>query len=87
MTTTVALNPLSTLAAESSVAVQRAHSTEARGVRHDTFPAAIPRSQLYYWTGRWQTDEQEAVRELRRGAGLRFDDAASAIRWLLSEDD
>jgi len=45
------------------------------------------RSQLYYWTTKWQRDEQEALAELARGEGRTFDTPQDAIRWLLSEDN
>jgi hypothetical protein len=47
---------------------------------------SVPRSQLYYWTRRWQEDEAAAVAELERGEGRRFDNPREAIRWLLAED-
>lgn len=50
-------------------------------------PSAIPRSQVYFWTSRWQRDEAAAIEELRNGLGRCFDDATEAIRWLLSDDD
>jgi hypothetical protein len=46
---------------------------------------SVPRSQLYYWTRRWQEDEAEAVAELERGEGVGFDDPRDAIRWLLDD--
>jgi len=50
-------------------------------------PFSIPESQLYYWTGAWQRGESEAVRQLEAGQVMRFKDAKSAIRWLLTPDD
>ena len=55
--------------------------------RDATIPFAIPRSQLYYWTARWQDDEREALAELARGEGREFKSAADAIRWLLDPED
>jgi hypothetical protein len=76
-----------TVAAESSVKLARTGSAEGVRVRHHPMmPTSIPRSQLYYWTEQWQEDERAALEELRRGEGIRFPDAKSAIRWLLSED-
>jgi hypothetical protein len=48
---------------------------------------AVPRSQLYYWSPEWRKLESEALAELRSGEARRFETAADAIRWLLSEDD
>jgi hypothetical protein len=53
---------------------------------HDV-PAAIPASQLYYWTGAWQRGEREALDEIERGEGRYFDNPRDAIRWLLSSED
>jgi hypothetical protein len=48
------------------------------------FPASIPRSQLFYWTSKWQNDEAESREELAAGLGVTFASADEAIRWLLS---
>jgi hypothetical protein len=50
-------------------------------------PFSVPRSQLYYWTTRWQEDEQASLDELARGEGRSFPNAAEAIRWLLAPDE
>jgi hypothetical protein len=50
-------------------------------------PASIPREQAYYWTSRWQQDEQEALAEIARGQGRTFATTQEAIMWLLTEDD
>lgn len=52
-----------------------------------TLPAAIPESQLFYWTSKWQADEAESICELDAGEGQTFDNADEAIRWLLDPDD
>ena len=49
-------------------------------------PAAIPRSQLYYWTLVWQRGIQESRAALASGDYTDFDDATSLARWLLSEE-
>jgi hypothetical protein len=51
------------------------------------FPAAIPVSQMYYWTGAWQQGEQEALEEIDRGDARYFDNPRDAIRWLLDPED
>jgi hypothetical protein len=50
-------------------------------------PAAIPVSQMYYWTGAWQQGEREALEEIERGEGRYFDNPRDAIRWLLDPED
>ena len=52
-----------------------------------SFPAAVPASQMYYWTRAWQEGERRALEELERGEGRNFDDPRDAIRWLLSPED
>lgn len=52
-----------------------------------SMPASIPVSQRYYWTRRWQTDEQETLDELGRGEEHVFESASDAIHWLLSDDE
>lgn len=61
-----------------------AATSSARG---GGIPASIPRDQAYYWTTRWQSDEAEALEDLRRGDSLTFDSPGEAIKWLLSNDD
>jgi len=51
------------------------------------FPASISRSQLYYWSARWQTDEAHSLAEIEDGEDMRFSSGRDAIRWLLSSDD
>jgi len=46
-------------------------------------PPSIAEDQLYYWTARWQREEQETLQELAHGEGHRFESAADAVRWLL----
>lgn len=50
-------------------------------------PPAIGRGQAYYWSAKWQTDEQETVDALERGEGRTFATGQEAIRWLLSNDE
>jgi hypothetical protein len=42
--------------------------------------------QAYYWTRAWQDGEQESLAALARGEGRTFEDAQSAIRYLLSDE-
>ena len=49
------------------------------------FPAAIPSSQRYYWTSRWQRDEAESRASHMRGEAREFEDPNAAIHWLLSD--
>jgi len=53
----------------------------------ESLPPVISRSQAYYWSVAWQMGEKEALQELARGEGRRFDDPTEAIRWLLSDDN
>ncbi len=50
-------------------------------------PASIAEDQLYYWTARWQREEQETLEELARGEGRHFESADEAVRWLLDPSD
>ena len=58
-----------------------------RGGRPPRIPAAIPRSQLYYWTLVWQRDIQESRDALAAGDYTDFDNATDLARWLLSDDE
>lgn len=49
-------------------------------------PASISRTQLYYWSAKWQADEAETLAELKSGDTRQFESASDAIRWLLSDD-
>ncbi len=60
-------------------------STPPDRLPHDV-PAAIPASQLYYWTGAWQRGEREALEAIERGDSREFDNPRDAIRWLLSPE-
>lgn len=51
------------------------------------FPAAIPRSQVYYWSLFWQKGIAESRAALTAGDYRDFDDATELTRWLLSEED
>jgi len=42
----------------------------------------LPPDQEFYWTEKWQADEQRALDELARGEGIDFDNATDLIRWL-----
>lgn len=57
--------------------------TNADPVERGPIPASIASDQLYYWSSRWQSDEQETLDELARGQGRRFESARDAVRWLL----
>lgn len=54
---------------------------------HRQLPLTIPADQAYYWTTRWQTDEQETLASLAAGHGQRFQSADEALRYLFSSDD
>jgi hypothetical protein len=47
----------------------------------------LPREQEYYWTEGWQAGEQETLRELAQGGGVRFDSTQDLVRWLLGPDE
>ncbi len=47
----------------------------------------LPREQEYYWTEGWQAGEQETLRELAQGGGVRFDTAQDLVRWLFGPDE
>ena len=49
-------------------------------------PVSIPEAQIYYWTRAWQDAENRALLELRENKGIRFKNAAEAIRWLLKPE-
>jgi hypothetical protein len=53
----------------------------------ESYPASIPASQAYYWTGTWQAGEREALEEIRLGQSRFFTDPRAAVRWLLSPED
>lgn len=57
------------------------------GARPRRVPAAIPRSQVYYWTLVWQQGMEESRAALAAGDYEDFDSAADLIRWLLDEKD
>jgi hypothetical protein len=59
----------------------------AAAPRPPHIPAAIPQSQLYYWTLVWQRGIQESRAALAAGDYTDFDDATGLAHWLLSEDD
>jgi hypothetical protein len=50
-------------------------------------PLFVPRNQAYFWTAEWQAGEREALAELAKGEGRRFNSGAAAAAWLLSDDD
>lgn len=60
----------------------------AGGPRHGV-PFTVPKGELYYWTARWQADEQESLDSITRGDVELFnsDDSSDAVRWLLSDDE
>ncbi len=47
-------------------------------------PLSIPEDELFFWTSHWQLGEAESAEDIRNGRVARFQDADSAIRWLLS---
>jgi hypothetical protein len=50
-------------------------------------PAAIPRSQAYYWSHVWQKGIEDSRAALAAGDFRDFDDATELIRWLLTDED
>jgi hypothetical protein len=58
---------------------------------HDGPPAGIPESiptdQLYYWSKKWQADQNESLAELERGESRIFTSTEDAIRWLVEPTD
>lgn len=48
-----------------------------------TRPASIPSDELFYWSQRWQADEQQSIRELANGESYEFESSDDAIKWLL----
>ncbi len=50
-------------------------------------PPSISRSQRYYWTAKWQSEEAESVAEISAGRVERFTSGRDAIAWLLSADE
>jgi len=54
---------------------------------HYEVPVFVLRDEAYYWTHEWQSDEREALDELKRGEGKVFDDPQEAVRWLNSPED
>jgi hypothetical protein len=73
-------------ASRTRLTVGQTASSPERLRRRRRVPASIPRSQAYYWKHAWQNGEQETLRELAAGEGIRFTGARDAIRWLLSAD-
>lgn len=65
----------------SRVATNHQRVGESRNV-----PLFIPADQAYYWSSKWQSDEAESLADLAAGRARTFDDPASAIRHLLSDD-
>jgi hypothetical protein len=69
-----------------SFGVTPATATQPHAHHWAATPIAVPESQRYYWTRRWQDDELESRRELLAGQGCEFDDPADAIAWLRAGD-
>lgn len=88
MTNTIEVRP-QRFGGRSSFRVSFAHATVAQPSTRSLSgtPLAVPESQAYYWTRRWQDDEMESRVELSAGLGVAFDDPADAIEWLRSDDD
>ena len=42
--------------------------------------------QEYFWTKKWQDEEDLAQRDLDQGDVFEFSDAEAAIAWLMSDD-
>ena len=70
--------------------VQEGDSLEVRvdqdGVIHLVPQVVIERSQLYFWTNRWQEGEREADEDLRAGRYKDFDDIESLLSELETEN-
>jgi len=49
-------------------------------------PPAIPASQLYFWSRKWQAQELEADQARRAGDVETFRSADDLLRWLLTPD-
>jgi hypothetical protein len=62
-------------------------AVSAPAVEQPAMPFAVPRSQLYFWTAKWQEDEGASLDEMNKGEGREFECAADAIRWLLDPED
>lgn len=50
-------------------------------------PPFVPSDQLYYWTAKWQADQNESLRELEAGHSRLFTSADAAILWLVGPTD
>ena len=50
-------------------------------------PPVLAGKQAYYWSAKWQTDEQESMAALRAGESRAFTEPMAALLWLLDEDD
>ncbi|HZK15294.1 MAG TPA: hypothetical protein VFC52_01730 [Solirubrobacterales bacterium] len=61
-------------------------ATNQGGTVERDVPLFIPADQAYYWSSKWQSDEAESLADLAAGRARTFDDPASAIRHLLSDD-
>ena len=66
--------------------VMRSSIWPEQGAARDV-PPAIPLSQMYYWTRRWQAQERETLEEIRAGDFVRFGEPDAAVRWLLADDE
>jgi hypothetical protein len=62
-------------------------TTNVQITSRGALPSVINRAQAYYWTRAWQAGEAESHRDLEQGDVMRFRDADSALRWLLSTDE
>ena len=57
-----------TVASEDHIVVfPQGQASNAPSVDRGAVPASIAEDQLYYWTARWQREEQETLEELARG--------------------
>ena len=87
MSTTFELSPRENTR-ESNAPVPTVQAISASPSRSNfVIPLFVAKGQLYYWTRRWQQDEDAALKELSEGQGLKFADGSSAADWLLDDED
>ena len=52
----------------------------------NTPPIFVTRSQLYYWSAKWQSSERESLADLREGRFQTFPTGLSAAQHLIEDD-